>query len=206
MPEHKLFVKICGLRDPATAVAAAEAGADAVGLVFAPSRRQVDLARAAEICRAVGGEAEKVGVFVDSPLEEVLKAVEKCGLDAVQLHGSERPGYCRRAPCRVIKAFRLSGPAVLDEMAAYPGVTFLLDSYVHGQPGGTGQTCDWALAARAAQKYEVILAGGLTPENVQPAIRAVRPRGVDVSGGVETNGNKDLDKIRRFIKLAGEGI
>jgi len=147
-----------------------------------------------------------VGVFVDSPLEEVLKAVEKCGLDAVQLHGSERPGYCRRAPCRVIKAFRLSGPAVLDEMAAYPGVTFLLDSYVHGQPGGTGQTCDWALAARAAQKYEVILAGGLTPENVQPAIRAVRPRGVDVSGGVETNGNKDLDKIRRFIKLAGEGI
>lgn len=206
MREGKLKIKICGLSDAATAVAAVEAGADLVGMVFAPSRRQVELHLATDICKAVGSAAEKVGVFVDSPLAEVTRMVELCGLDTVQLHGSESLEYCQGLPCRVIKAFRVRGPDLLNQMAAYPGITLLIDSYVKGQAGGTGQICDWRVAAWAAFNYPVLLAGGLTPANIQQAIIAVRPRGVDVSGGVETNGSKDINKIRRFIRLAREEL
>ena len=204
--EGKIKIKICGLKDAATAVAAVEAGADLVGMVFAPSKRQVDINIATEICRAVGSSAEKVGVFVDSPLEEVNRAVELCGLDMVQLHGGESPEYCRSISCRVIKAFRVRGPDVLNHIADYPGVDLLLDSYLEGQAGGTGRNCNWQVAAWVARKYPVYLAGGLTPANVQQAIIAVRPCGLDVSSGVETNGSKDINKIRRFIRLAGEVI
>lgn len=206
MREGKIEIKICGLMDAATAVAAVEAGADLVGMVFAPSKRQIDLHLATDICKAVGSAAKKVGVFVDSPLAEVTRVVELCGLDMVQLHGSESPGYCQTLPCRVIKAFRVRGLEVLDDMAAYPGADFLLDSYVKGQAGGTGQVCDWRVATWVARKYPVYLAGGLSPDNVHKAILTVRPRGVDVSGGVETDGSKDINKIRRFIRLVREAI
>ncbi len=206
-----LRVKICGVRAPEQALAAADAGADYLGLVFYPSsHRLVTPAQAAAITRALreraaGDHAPKaVGVFVNEPPERINALAQECALDLAQLSGDESPEVCRAINIPVIKAVRPRTLEDLDVLAAYrPGVlAFLLDTPVAGMWGGTGAVGDWSLAYEMARRYPTLLAGGLTPENVRAAIEAAQPWGVDVSSGVETNGQKDHLKIFDFVTRA----
>ena len=206
-------IKICGIRDKAHALAAIEAGSNFIGLVFAPSPRQVTPAQAGEIVSAVKKCSEAtvlVGVFVNMPASEVNRIASSCHLDWVQLSGDESWEYCRQITKPLIKAVRIKPgqrPEEIGEDLA-TGVralssqrcVYLLDSQVKGKYGGTGMTFDWSLARPAAEQFPVIIAGGLTPENVAQAIEIVAPWGVDVASGVETGGVKDIAKIRAFIE------
>ena len=198
-----MIIKICGIRTLEAAQTAAESGADLIGFVFADSKRKIDVATAAAISVAVKGPG-KVGVFVNQPLSDVLEIADRCRLDYLQLHGEESPDYCRSLNRPLIRACRVGPDFTPATVADYPADYLLLDSFVPGQPGGTGIPFDWHAASlrigRPRQKF--LVAGGLTPENVPDAIRILNPDGVDVSGGVETDGVKDPDKIRRFIAAA----
>ena len=205
-------VKICGIRDKNHALAAVEAGADFIGLVFAPSKRQVTPTQACEIASAVkkSSDATKVvGVFVNAPASQVNEIADFCALDCVQLSGDESWEYCREVVEPVIKAIRIGqqSPAELyAELSAggqlLPQQRFiaLLDSQVEGKYGGTGESFNWNLAQQVAKRFPVIIAGGLDPKNVARLIERVRPWGVDVSSGVETGGVKDIAKIKAFIE------
>jgi phosphoribosylanthranilate isomerase len=190
--------------NPADAVAAAEAGADALGFMFfADSKRHVSLLTAAAIIRELPPLISKVGVFVNATSEEIHRAVAETGIDTLQLHGEETPEFCAQfLPLKVVKAFRLRSRDSLSECLNYPAHAWLLDSYVEGCHGGTGVTVDWSLAAEAARmSRQVILAGGLRVETVAEAVRCVRPHAVDVSSGVESApGQKDHSKVQAFIK------
>ena len=198
-----MLIKICGVRSLVAAQAAKEFGADLIGFVFAASRRQIDVASAAGICKSVSGPG-KVGVFVNQPLDEVNSIAEQCQLDYIQLHGDEPAEYRRSLNRPLIRAVRVGpgfSPAALEvETDSW----LLLDSFVVGQQGGSGVAFDWQatrqLIGRPQQKFFV--AGGLNAANVADSIRILRPDGVDVSGGVETDGIKDPDKIRQFIAAA----
>lgn len=195
-----MIVKICGIRTLEAAQTAAESGADLIGFVFANSRRKIEVATAATISTALKGPG-KVGVFVNQPLSEVLEIADRCRLDYLQLHGGESQEYCRALNRPIIRAFRVGPDFTSATVADYPADYLLLDSFVPGQPGGTGIPFDWGsvrfLIGRPRQKF--LVAGGLTPDNVSEAIKILNPDGVDVSGGVETDGVKDSGKIRRFI-------
>ncbi len=192
-------VKICGIRTASAALAAAEAGADAVGFVFyPPSPRFVPPARAAELARRLPPFVLRVGVFVNAPVEVVEDVAEQVGLDVVQLHGDEPPEVCARLRRRVIKAVRVDGPEAVARAREYPVAAVLLDAHVPGLYGGTGRRFDWSLV-RGLDK-PVILSGGLTPDNVGEAIRQARPYAVDASSGVETDGEKDPEKIAAFVR------
>jgi len=206
-------VKICGIREKAHALAAIEAGADFIGLVFAPSRRQVTPEQAGKIVNAAKSRSDvigTVGVFVNTPAAEVNAIADSCNLDWVQLSGDESWEYCREISKPVIKAIRIrqgqSPEQILADLATGAKILtpkkclYLLDSELKGRYGGTGTTFDWNLARQAAEQFPVIIAGGLTPENVAEAIEMVAPWGVDVSSGVETGGVKDIAKIRAFIE------
>ena len=200
-------VKICGITNTEDALAAAQAGADFLGFNFySPSARYVTPERVCCIIEAVRGASfavQFVGVFVDQKPGTVRQIVARCGLDYAQLHGSEPPEMVTAlmdGGLRVIKAFLVSNETSLAEMERYRAMAHLLDAYVPGQPGGTGHTFDWRLAVQAGEYGPVILAGGLTPDNVAQAVRTVRPWGVDVASGIEAApGCKDHDKLRRFI-------
>jgi len=198
-----MIIKICGIRSLEAAQTAAESGADLIGFVFADSKRKIDMTTAASISAAVKGPG-KVGVFVNQPLSEVLEIADRCHLDYLQLHGEESPEYCRSLNRPLIRACRVGPDFTSAAVADYLVDYLLLDSFVPGQPGGTGIPFDWRAVSlsigRPTQKF--LVAGGLTPENVPDAIRSLNPDGVDVSGGVETDGVKDLVKIRRFIAAA----
>jgi phosphoribosylanthranilate isomerase len=196
-------VKICGIATVEAARAARAAGADLIGFVFAPGRRQISVPAAAAIARQVTGIG-RVGVFVNQPLALVREAARACRLDYVQLHGGEPPAYCRSVGRPIIKALPV-GPAFDPAAAvAYPAAFLLLDTLVPGQAGGTGIAFDWhrAAAALAGLPAPCLVAGGLTAANVGEAIRILNPAGVDVSGGVETAGAKDPGKIRAFVAAA----
>ncbi|MCS6840985.1 MAG: phosphoribosylanthranilate isomerase [Roseiflexus sp.] len=205
-------IKICGVCTHDHARAAVDAGADMIGLVFAPSRRQIDVADAASIADAAraaaldrGRAVLLIGVFVNETVERIRDIVQSCGLDGVQLSGDEPVSYADAlAPLLVIKAIRFDDSA--EERAwlvhDWPHVRLLVDARVPGSYGGTGIIADWDRAAELARWRPVLLAGGLTPENVATAIARVRPWGVDVSSGVESNGMKDHAKIRAFIAAA----
>jgi len=206
-------VKICGIRDKAHALAAIEAGSNFIGLVFAPSQRQVNPAQAGEIVSAVKKCSQAtavVGVFVNMPASEVNKIASFCNLDWVQLSGDESLEYCRQITKPLIKAIRIKPgqrpEEICEDLATGVRIlssqrcVYLLDSQVKGKYGGTGMTFDWSLARQAAEQFPVIIAGGLTPENVAQAIKMVAPWGVDVSSGMETGGVKDIAKIRAFIE------
>lgn len=199
------IVKICGITNTADALAAADAGADAIGLMFyEKSPRNLTLPAAAEIARALPPYIIKVGVFVNPAEEFVLRAVGECGLNIVQFHGDETPEFCAQFPVMVLKAFRIRDAESLKALPEYPTDAWLLDAYSPDKPGGTGEKFNWDLAIEA-QKFgkPTFLAGGLTPENVADAIRKVRPYGVDVSSGVESSpGRKDHAKVAAFIKAA----
>lgn len=197
-------VKICGISDVGNALVAAEAGADAIGLVFAPSRRRVTVEQAREIVDALPPFVTKVGLFVDEDPARIEEVADACRLDVVQLHGSESPGFCAALGRTVIKAIRVKDAASLAVMDGYRVAGFLLDSYHPEVAGGTGRTFDWDLAEQVSGRYRVILSGGLTPANVTEAIEKVRPHGVDVSSGVETDGRKDPAKIREFVMRVRE--
>jgi len=205
-------VKICGITRLEDALAAADAGADLIGLNFWPgSPRHLPIDRACPIADAVRGRLVIVPVFVDAARDEVLRTAGTLGTDTVQLHGSESAEFVRSLPgLRVIKAVRVAGEADVELMAGFPASIFLLDARVDGKPGGTGRTIDWALARRAACHGPILLAGGLTPDNVGDAVRIAQPWGVDTAGGVETApGLKDRRKIELFVrnaKSAGEGM
>ena len=212
-------IKICGIKDRGHALAAAEAGTDFIGLVFAPSRRQVSPEEAKGIINAVkyrgkgqwGQETPPsvVGVFVNTEASEVNRIADFCGLDWVQLSGDEPWEYCRGIARPVIKVIKVgqgqSPEDICAEMAvganvlSPQGLLVLLDSDVKGKHGGTGTTFDWGLAQPVARKFPVIIAGGLTPENVAEVVNTVTPWGVDVSSGVEVEGVKDVAKIKAFV-------
>jgi phosphoribosylanthranilate isomerase len=199
-------IKICGIKTEAAALAAAAAGADFIGLVFASSPRQVTPTQANKIIATLkeGSTAapEIVGVFVNAPAAEVNAIAAYFGLNYVQLSGRESPEYCRQLAVPLIKAIHVGKDQGItcDELAATGQSLFLFDTYDAAKYGGTGKSFDWDLARPVAGKFRVIIAGGLTPDNVAAAIKAARPWGVDVSSGVETGGEKDLHKIKAFIK------
>ena len=237
-PPTQTLVKICGVSDPRHARLAAACGADFVGMVFAPSQRQVTLGQAQRIAAALGkgaprplssaltrsaGEGEGVraieealrqrrpllvGVFADQDADTINAMAAECALDLVQLSGSEPWEMCELLSRPVFKCTKVREGAragdVLSEVR--PGAIVLLDPHVPGTYGGTGRTLDWSVAAEIARQTPIVLAGGLTPNNVAEAVRTVRPWAVDVSSGVETNGKKDAAKIRAFIQAAKTGL
>ena len=209
-------IKICGITRPDDARMVAEAGADAIGLSFYPaSRRCVSLETAQAILAAAPTQLTKVGLFVNAAIAEVVAAFDRLGLDLIQLHGDEPPEYLGQLAGRpTMKALRV-GPDGLAPVAAYLDrcrelgcvpTLCLIDALVPGQYGGTGQVADWPkLASYPIDEWNppLVLAGGLTPENVAQAVNQVRPHAVDTSSGVESSpGRKDADLVRRFVAAA----
>ena len=199
-------IKICGITNLPDALAAVEEGAHALGFMFyEESPRFVTPPAAAEIIRALPPFVAKVGVFVNAERDRVVRTIAECGLDTLQFHGDETPESCLGFGLKTIKAFRIRDAASLQALGAFSTDAWLLDSYVPGKLGGTGARFNWQLAAEASRdgRGRVVLAGGLTPENVAEAIRQARPYGVDVSSGVESApGRKDAVKMRDFITAA----
>jgi phosphoribosylanthranilate isomerase len=195
-------VKICGITNLDDALRTVEAGADALGFVFFQgSPRNVSPDAVAEIIRRLPPFVQTVGLFVNENPETVNAISDQCGLDLVQLHGDEPPEYCADIRRRIIKAIRVKDASSLNAMADYPVAACLLDAWSPAARGGTGTTFNWDIAAGAAASQPIILAGGLTPDNVADAIAAVKPYAVDVSSGVESApGIKDVGLVARFIR------
>jgi phosphoribosylanthranilate isomerase len=221
------LVKICGVSEPRHARAAASYGADLIGVVFAPSRRQVTMGQARRIADALGerlgppsapetSAVEErlraarpllVGVFADQDADTINAIADECVLDLIQLSGSEPWEACALLNRPVLKCLKVrDGQTAPDVLAlVHGGALLLLDPYVEGTYGGAGVTLDWEVAGQVAEKQPVMLAGGLRPDNVARAVSTVHPWAVDVSSGVETEGVKDVSKIRAFIRAAKGG-
>jgi len=199
-----LRIKICGITNEADARHAAACGADALGLVFyLKSPRAVSPEQARRIVAALPPFVTTVGLFVNEAPDKVREIVDYCGLDVIQLHGDETPAQCLYPPRRVLKALRVKGEESLVGAENYQVSALLLDAWHPDSYGGTGCLGDWELAAQVAAERPVVLAGGLTPDNVAEAIRRVRPYGVDVSSGVEiAPGQKDPERVAAFIRNA----
>ncbi|MDQ6772718.1 MAG: phosphoribosylanthranilate isomerase [Candidatus Dormibacteraeota bacterium] len=198
------LVKVCGVCDSAAAETAAAAGADLIGFHFCSSRRRVspEAARSfAEAARATGRDPQLVGVFIDQSEAEVAEIATQVGLDMVQLHGSEAPGF--RAPVPVLKALKVRDGR-LPDTSGWAGPV-LLDAWSADQRGGTGRAWDWELARDLVRRHRVFVAGGLDPENVGDLVRDLRPYGVDVSSGVEAAVRvKDPERVRAFVQAVRE--
>ena len=198
-------VKICGITRVEDALAVAAAGADAIGLVFyAKSPRAVDIEQARAILAALPPFVTTVGLFVDAERNELERILASVPLDLLQFHGDESVQQCEAFGRPYIKALRVkAGDDIAAQVARYPSAQgILLDAYVEGVPGGTGEAFDWSLIPQALSK-PLILAGGLRPDNVAEAVSRVRPYAVDVSGGVEASkGVKDVEKVGAFIRAA----
>lgn len=198
-------VKICGITNSDDALAAADAGADAVGFVFfRSSPRYIAPDEAARIVRLLPPFVTSVGVFVNEIPGRIEEIISETGIDMVQLHGDEPPSSCSLSR-RVIKGFRVRDVSSVDSLMPYQGFVsaFLLDTYSPDRFGGTGRTFPWDIAVHAKRFGNIILAGGLTPDNVDQAVETVKPFGVDVSSGVESAvGKKDVTKMRAFIARA----
>jgi phosphoribosylanthranilate isomerase len=195
-------VKICGVCDEAAAEIAASAGADLIGFHFCSSRRRITPEQGREIARSLGRQRPRlVGVFIDQPESEVEEVAAYVGLDVVQLHGSEAPGFRSSRP--LMKALKVrEGQVPPSDSWPEP---ILLDSWSPDQRGGTGRSWDWESARELAGRRQVFFAGGLNPENVAGVVRRYRPHGVDVSSGVETEIRvKDPDLIRAFVQAVRE--
>ena len=197
-------VKICGLTSVDDAVRCIEAGADAIGLNFWPrSPRSVDISKAREIVQAAGERAVMVGVFVDFTLKQVREILRETGISWAQLHGDEPADLVAALLPNAYKAIAVKDGSAIELARSYPGEHLLLDASVPGMPGGTGRTFDWDIAASVAGERKLTLAGGLTPDNVREAVRAVKPFRVDVASGVESApGRKDPELVQRFIDAA----
>ena len=203
-----LKVKICGITNAEDAAAAVESGADALGFVFyRKSPRYIEPTLARQIIMSLPPLVIPIGVFVNEDQQVVRNLMDDCGLGLAQLHGDESAIYCKELGRTVLKALRVKDRSTFLALAEFRGRAsvrgFILDSFSDQAYGGTGQVLDWQLAAEVAKAASVLLAGGLTPDNVEKAIQAVQPYGVDVSSGVEASpGKKDHDKVRSFIRAA----
>jgi phosphoribosylanthranilate isomerase len=199
-------VKVCGITNPVDARVAADAGADAIGLVFAQSPRRVSVERAREIAAALPEGVLKVGVFVDAEPEEVLRIAREVGLDYAQLHGDEPPDALkeiREGGVGVMKALRVRNVESLTEVERYEADLFLLDAWSAEARGGTGARFDWELAKSLRGRDNILVSGGLGPENVREAIEYFEPYGVDASSSLEERpGKKNGERVRRFVGAA----
>ncbi len=197
-------VKVCGITNREDAAMAIELGADALGFIFAPSPRQITPEKAGNIIWSLPPFVKKVGVFVNEAPAEIRRIRQVCGLDLVQLHGDEPPAICAEFMPYAIKAFRLKDESTLQAIKPYrENVTaFLFDTYTKDKRGGTGMICNWDLASKGKKLgIPIILAGGLTPSNVQAAVTAVRPYAIDVNSGVEQSpGKKSPDLLKTLME------
>ncbi|HIJ85671.1 MAG TPA: phosphoribosylanthranilate isomerase [Magnetococcales bacterium] len=195
-------IKICGITRRDDALAAIDAGADAIGLVFYDkSPRAITVAQAADLVRGLPPFVTLTGLFVNASIDEIKATVAQVGLDAIQLHGDETPDFCKALSCRTIKALRVAEFADVTAAEQYDVAAILYDTKVSGLSGGSGRTFDWSLLEHHPGHCPLILAGGLNPGNAAKAIAKVRPYAVDVSSGVELSpGVKDPGLIKRFVR------
>ena len=200
------LVKICGITNAYDARVAAEAGADAVGFIFAASPRQVGVDEARSISVALPEDKIRVGVFVDEEPAEILRISQEVGLDLVQLHGDETPETVtdlRKAGVKVMKALRVRSAATLEAIDEYEADLFLLDAYSARARGGTGERFDWGVAKSLRGRDNIVVSGGLGPENVREAVEFFKPFGVDASSSLEDGpGRKNGELVRRFVLAA----
>jgi phosphoribosylanthranilate isomerase len=196
-------VKICGITDVNTALQAVSLGADAIGFVFAESRRKIDPVLAGEIAEQLPAHVEKIGVFVNETKERIEEIASLAKLTMVQLHGEESSAFCESLSLPVIKALNIGSKDDLNKINEFSTEWILLDSQAGKYRGGNGTSFNWELlTGETFPGKKIILAGGLNAGNVEKAIELARPYMVDVSSGVETEGKKDCEKIREFIKNA----
>jgi phosphoribosylanthranilate isomerase len=198
-------VKICGITNPQDASMAVELGVDALGFIFAPSPRRITPGRARQIISTIPPFVTTVGLFVDEDLSIIRDIMRFCGLDMIQLHGNESPEFCGELMPLAVKAFRLKDASSLISINRYQGQirALLLDTYQQGVKGGTGKTFDWNLVINNVRQFKMplILAGGLTPSNVQTAISVVKPYAIDVNSGVEDHpGKKSFILMKELMK------
>ena len=197
-------VKICGITNLEDALAAVDAGVDALGFIFSHSPRRISREKAVSIIRQIPPFIIIVGVFVNEDREKIEKTLKKCSLHTLQFHGDESPDYCRSfAPsAKIIKAFPIRNKESLLALNCYSVDGYLLDTYSEGKMGGTGKTFNWDLACQAKEICSpIILSGGLSVDNVGEAINYVKPYGIDVSSGIESSpGKKDHYLMRKFIR------
>ena len=200
------LVKICGITNPGDARVAADAGADAVGFIFAESPRRVGVEEARAISIALPEIVIRVGVFVDEEPVEILRISREVGLDLVQLHGDETPETVtalREAGVKVMKALRVESAATLEALDEYEADLFLLDAYSSRARGGTGERFDWGVAKSLKGRDNIVVSGGLGPESVREAVEFFEPFGVDASSSLEDGpGRKNGELVRRFVLAA----
>ncbi len=199
-------IKVCGITNQEEAESAVAAGADALGFVFSRSPRQVKAEKVAEIMRKIPPFIAKVGVFVNEDRGRVLETAAVTGITILQFHGDEPPHYLDyfkgHFGFQVIKALRIRSSRSLEDVEKYKPSGFLLfDTYSPRAYGGLGETFDWDIIRENPPSYPFLLAGGLSSENIKMALDAIKPYGVDVSSGVETNGRKDIVKIKKFVQI-----
>lgn len=198
---HRTWIKMCGFTRPEDVRSAVDTGADALGFVLTPSPRRVTPALVRAIVRDLPPHVLRFGVFVDEGTAEIANAAAAADLDRVQIHRAEDPMLRDLFGTRLLVAFRARDDDVLSTIRDEGADTFLLDTYSPDAPGGTGKTFDWALATQARALGRLVLAGGLTPENVGRAVREVRPFGVDVSSGIEdAPGQKNAESMSAFVR------
>jgi phosphoribosylanthranilate isomerase len=200
------LVKICGITNAGDARVAADAGADAVGLVFAESPRRVDVEEACRISMALPENILRVGVFVDEEPAEVLRISREVGLDLVQLHGDETPEdvtAVQKGGVKVMKALRVKSAVSIEALDGYEADLILLDAHSERARGGTGERFDWAVAKSVRGRDNIVVSGGLGPENVREAVELFEPYGVDASSALEDEpGRKNGERVRRFVLAA----
>ncbi|MBI5206658.1 MAG: phosphoribosylanthranilate isomerase [Candidatus Firestonebacteria bacterium] len=194
-------IKICGITNRIDALGCASLGVDAIGFIFAPGPRQITSKEAKKIIQVLPPYITTVGVFVNETAEKINEIVNFCKLDIVQLHGQEPPEYCKKITGRIVKTFHIKNKESLNPISLYAASAILLDTYSEKKQGGTGENFNWELVSDLHLKYYIILAGGLTPLNVDKAISIVNPYAVDVSSGVEKSpGKKDFNKMKEFVE------
>lgn len=197
------MIKICGITTMDGAKAASEAGADLIGFVFADSKRKIAPDAAKEIASTIPNNIKKVGVFVNESLTNIFQIAKDVGLDVIQLHGDETAAFCKQIPLPTIKAFGIQCQEDIMALSAYDCDYYLVDSPTGRYRGGNGTTFDWSLLKdHGIAREQLMLAGGLQADNIAAAISIVQPAAIDVSSGVETNGEKDPNKIKAFIDKA----
>ncbi len=194
-------VKICGITRQQDADDAVEAGADALGFIFAESSpRFIEPDVAQSIIKTLPPFVAAVGVFVNAPRNKILDVIRITGIGCLQLHGDEKPGDAEGYSIPVYKAFHVGHDFDIKMLGHYKTSAYLLDTFVNGQHGGTSRIFDWQVAVDAKRYGRIILSGGITPENVSEAVRVVNPYAVDVNSGVESSpGKKDKSRIRQFF-------
>lgn len=194
-------IKICGIKNKEEIAIINQFPVNYIGMIFAPSKRQVTIEKAAMLRKLVRKDIKVVGVFVNEDINKVKDIIKTCELDVVQLHGDEAVEYCNKIDCKVWKSISVSDKRSLDKIEEYKNVAdgVLLDTFSKNERGGTGISFNWDLVENLSDKYPIILAGGLTPENAVQAINKVKPMVLDLNSGLETNLIKDKNKIEALF-------